>query len=106
MKNKLSIKEIKEGNKLIAEFIGWKYFDPKPENKNSIAQDGYWLYYNGKKKGLKIVHPLFSTSAMYGLYFYESWDWLMVVIEYIESIREQVYSSPLMSYEAYKLVPG
>ena len=67
--------EIIEGNKLIAEFMGWKidyrhssFTDGKP-NEVLVSPDG------------KTV--LRTHNELYRLQYYESWDWLMPVVEKI-----------------------
>jgi hypothetical protein len=61
--------EILEGNKLIAEFIGWKeYQDSLNSNKGRIVME-----FPGKKS-------VFLDMMKY----HSSWDWLMPVVEKIE----------------------
>ena len=56
-----------ENNKLIAEFMGMKYSDERSFN------DGEW------------THSIKSLSK-----FETSWDWLMPVVEKIESLKYRV----------------
>jgi hypothetical protein len=68
----MSEEEILEGNKLIAEFMGYKYINPKD------SCDRWGWYLNGDN----------STSINYlkELKYHSSWDCLMPVVEKIESI--------------------
>lgn len=59
-----------DGNKLIAEFMGWKYL---PETANHGIQDNSWK----DKKG----------QNHYELLFHSSWDCLMPVVEKIGTIK-------------------
>jgi len=56
--------EVIEGNKLIAEFMGWKCSN----NEDRWTQPDH--------------------SKVTGLYFHGSWDWLIPVVEKIENLRE------------------
>ena len=71
--------EILEGNKLIAEFIGFVL--------NYIDEEKTMPYYIHNEKYLS--NPP-STILLYKgeeLQFHSSWDWLMPVVEKIESIN-------------------
>jgi hypothetical protein len=61
-----------EGNKLIAEFMGWTYYTKE---------------YNWKRS--RIDYPTWSDGAMgwKELHFHTSWDWLMPVVEKIEGVE-------------------
>jgi len=71
--------EILEGNKLIAEFMGAKYYDCY---KNSIYPNGIsiWKYDTPPKEDCTI---LWNTPDMQ---YHTSWDWLMPVVEKIEKL--------------------
>lgn len=60
--------EIIEGNKLIAEFMGWTIEPGMEDDKDP--------YYNWNKG--------FSMALLSDLLFHEKWDWLMPVVEKIE----------------------
>lgn len=68
--------KIEESNKLIAEFLGWKY--------------------NSKKT--VITYPFDDDNEFYGrhhkvgnLHFHRDWSWLMQVVEKIESLKINDY---------------
>ena len=70
-------KEILKGNKLIAEFMGGKY---NSQLRFNISQDEIWLPIHGicnyaRDKGKKLK-------------YFSSWDWLMPVVEKIESLPD------------------
>lgn len=73
------MKNIKESNKLIAEFIGMQ--------KTSIG------WYDSEEVLLTINNNTFDT-----LYFHKSWDWLMPIVEQCVSLDE-VYE--MNNYEQY-----
>jgi len=60
-----------ENNKLIAEFMGWTYH---PETSTHGMRDNTWEY-----------KPHYYHHS---LLFHSSWDWLMPVVEKIESLDE------------------
>lgn len=59
--------EVQEGNKLIAEFLGWERDDD-----TTVFEESTWRTNDG--------------NLVVDLLFDESWDWLMPVVEKIESI--------------------
>ena len=65
---------MKENNKLIAEFIG-----VKPKDKDWY--DGYELH----KAGLPFAYGAMGNGTN-DLKFYESWDWLMPVVDKIDKL--------------------
>lgn len=70
--------EILESNKLIAEFMGGKYNN---QVNFRIAQNEIWLPIHGVTK--------FNTADLGSgkiLEYHKSWDWLMPVVEKIESL--------------------
>lgn len=68
----MSEKEILEGNKLIAEFMGGKF---KEYSILNLKENEVWLPYHGLCNYQKLK-------------YYSSWDWLIPVVEKIESISE------------------
>lgn len=71
--------EIKEGNKLIAEFMGW-YRDLEV-NKGS---DINWFHH---EHSTKITSTLSLPVRPTYFKYHSSWDWLMPVVEKIETYR-------------------
>lgn len=71
----MTAEEITEGNKLIAEFMGYKYF-PHPENKNPG-----WKVNANIEKGSKIGYLCRNN---HNLRYYNSWSWIMPVLDKIE----------------------
>lgn len=73
--------ETEEWNRLIAEFMGWKLIIPKYKGWKSIFnkydRPVYWI-----KKGVRVYIPKHME-------FHSSWDWLMQVVEKIESIHSK-----------------
>lgn len=69
----LTVKEaLEQGNRLIAEFHGWKHFStPKQKGK------GYWDFPEWGK----------ASWDAYSFEYHKSWDWLMPVVEKINSMR-------------------
>ena len=72
--------DIIENNKLIAEFLGWeksemKLFVPTVSTVYRTIE-----YYNGEKVVGSFTHP----SSMK---FHKSWDWLMPIVEKVESMK-------------------
>lgn len=63
-----------DSNKLIAEFMGYKFYNNLPQQRN-----GYQL---PKNKGTAI-YLAYSTSD---LQYHTSWDWLMPVVDKIENL--------------------
>lgn len=79
--------QILEGNKLLAEFMGYEY-TPFNENAPKHAPCGWW------KKGQlgtinKITHAYLCRSHR-DLRYYNSWDWIMTVVLKIEKLRPEV----------------
>ena len=66
-------------NKLIAEFMGYKFYNNLPQQRN-----GYQL---PKDKGTAI-YLAYSTSE---LQYHTSWDWLMPVVESIECLGYEFF---------------
>jgi len=72
--------EIKEGNKLIVECLGWKY---KPSDNINFPK-GTWTDLKGV-----------GYCAERGLAFHSSWDYLMPVVKYIS---QDLSANELMDY--------
>ncbi len=70
-------KEIFDGNKIIAEFDGWKFEQIEPD------------YYSGEHNGLmrwKVSLRELKSLMINGFRFHSKWDKLMPIIEKIETI--------------------
>jgi hypothetical protein len=81
--------EIIKGNKLIAEFMGYKYY-PHP------AKDSGWR----KEKGHLKLHGYFLCRTNKQLEYHSSWDWLMPVVEKIsETYTVNIQSYPVMGFD-------
>jgi hypothetical protein len=64
-------KEINEGNKLIAEFMGFRVFDKRyPRNHGIGAPEAEW-----------------RDCIVQKTKYHSSWDWLMPVVEKIEGLE-------------------
>lgn len=78
--------EILEGNKLIAEFLGYKYYPHSDTEK----QPGWKLH--DLKMIPKLVNMYPEGKGIYlcrrhdGLRFFNSWDWLMLAVDKIEEL--------------------
>lgn len=84
-------KEILEGNKLIAEFMGRKFFAYKGNHSYDRAFNTYkeceeWIGGKLKDDGYK---PEIGWQQECGKY-HSSWDWLMPVLDKIDSIPNEV----------------
>lgn len=93
--------EIEEGNKLIAEFMGFKMVYHQGELAKGIKKE-LWRRFPDEDDSL----PMGSLSISQFRYHY-SWDMLMPVVEKIESMGYQVnitnYGCNIQEYEkAYK----
>lgn len=80
--------EIKENNKLLAEFLGYKYFGfdrskagVKPGWKTHNNTTSEKLFYLGN-----VGERHYLCRGHNDLRFYNSWDWLMAVVDKIESL--------------------
>ena len=72
-----------EGNELIANFLGWK-FERQWFPKGSEFIPFGWT--------IPLDDPLYNKAhTNESLYFHDSWDWLMPVVEKIEQIRDDKY---------------
>lgn len=79
---------VKTENELIAEFMGYQYFPYKDEEKG-------WLHgwikpeVNRKMGGIayKVQHDLLLCRRKDDLKYHVNWDWLMPVVEKIESTQ-------------------
>lgn len=90
--------EIIEGNKLIAEFMGahileedGRFFIHGWVGKNECSQHTPFDWCGSKKKTLASIYDSL-LSEDYGAWgqFHKKWDWLMPVVEKIESLRYDV----------------
>lgn len=80
----MDAKEIIEGNRLIAEFMGGKY---DKDTTFPIHQDNIWIPIHGIVN-CKTVEPGKGKTIQYN----SSWDWLMPVVEKIETIKIEGYA--------------
>lgn len=91
--------QITEGNKLIAEFMGYKYYpyeapdDPSQQPKAKADPVG-WIKGDPKfaapsVKGLH-KHDRWLCRLHRDLRYFNEWDWLMPVVEKIESLWTEV----------------
>lgn len=83
-------KEILDGNKLIAEFMGMEYEPAKEVYDTAVQEPPFnqserWLSLNGN-----------ITAIHYKLYYHENWSWLMPVVQKIEGLSFQFasYNAP------------
>ena len=72
-----------EGNKLIAEFMGWEK-SPYPNTPNKMYRDDN-------------VNVLSIHVA--DLQYHTSWDWLMPVVEKIESLHAEIHGDKIKYFE-------
>lgn len=84
----MNTKEIIENNELIAEFMGSEYIDKSYKNDSGEYIE-FWTWTKPKycqyPKSIGIGE--LSTAWNIGnFHFHDSWDWLMLVVEKIESI--------------------
>jgi hypothetical protein len=81
-------KEILENNKLIAEFMGWKLHKSKTfDNYNNHI--GYMEdYIVPKELGYMHYDILETEYTIKYMKFNSSWNWIMLVVEKIENIKE------------------
>lgn len=77
-------KEITEGNKLIAEFIGW-WEEP--------GQYGSW--YKKDDTAIYVAYSIHNNYPHQDLPFHRSWDWLMPVVEKCYSSQDDGYMDTL-----------
>ena len=80
--------EILEGNKLIAEFLGYIYV---PYTAGHSGRPHGWVLKNYKLIDKK-TPKLFLGRTAKDLLYHKSWDWLMPCVEKIEHLKEDVYS--------------
>lgn len=72
--------EIIEGNRLIAVFHGWKHI-PTPKGKGK----GYWDFPEWKR----------ASWSEESLEYHRSWDWLMPVVDKVESLTVEDGRGPV-----------
>lgn len=82
----MTLEQIKEGNKLIAEFMGYQILHKKYEYLNfNSSNESYWditegdivCDENGNEVDALDNYPFYSLED---LPFHSSWDWLMPVV--------------------------
>ena len=79
--------EILEGNKLIAEFMGWK---KDGQSSYDFSDDRVFRgYLYDRSVSYNYAHECFSIFER-DLPYHSSWDWLMPVVEKIESIQNNL----------------
>lgn len=95
-----------ERNKLIAEFMGYKFYEHLPLKRNG------WQLESNKDTAIYLTH------SDEDLKYHNSWDWLMPVVEKIENLGANVligrmfceikYTNPLNEGEIFekKIVSG
>ena len=68
---------------VIAEFMGYEFID------ESIGYDnyGWWIKDKYHKEINALRNPYFLCMSNNGLKYHSSWDWLMPVVEKIESLN-------------------
>jgi hypothetical protein len=87
--------EILEGNRLIAEFLGYIYI---PYTTGNSGKTHGWVLKNYKLIDRK-TPKLFLGRTTKDLLYHKSWDWLMPVVEKIESTRD--YYVKIYGNQAY-----
>ena len=89
--NKMEKEKIIEGNKLIADFMGYEYI---PWNNCDDFKPGFWLRGLSKSQRQYIsklpVKPFLCRNATQ-LAYNSSWNWIMPVLEKIESLTDDGY---------------
>lgn len=97
-----------ENNKIIAEFIGFTQVYPNLKNYDKPNSPAHLLRYKPNEENSvfnKTLHrgsnPLCVKNDFHpkDMYFNQSWDWLMPVVEKIETIK---FKLPLQEYGQYK----
>lgn len=85
-----------ENNKLIAEFMGSKFInDPYKANKDDVQLTDFWHWSkpeNGWPRDMNIdtCHEMSTAFMIANFSYHKSWDWLMPVVEKIESLNFRV----------------
>jgi len=79
--------EILEGNKLIARFSGYEYYS-LPEDRS--YNPGWWL--KDKHKTINKITHAYLCRSHNDLRYYNSWDWLMPVVNKISEIHKDLHS--------------
>jgi hypothetical protein len=77
----ISQEEINEGNKKIAEFLGWF------QNNDSI-----YLYYEKNELAVRVAYDL-QISPFHDLPFHRDWNYMMKVVEKLENMGACVHSA-------------
>lgn len=93
-------KEVIENNKLIAEFLGYKYHpanrNTKPYGWHKIPKDKHW----SEKLGWGI-NSYYLCRRHNQMQFHYDWNWLMVVVEKIMDITFDDNSNPTLDSEMF-----
>jgi len=87
----LDREEIKEGNELIVKYLGWQF---NPDTSTHFPK-GTWGDLD------KVGH-----CAERGLSFYSSWDWLMPVIDNINSLGKEYSFAIFKTYVSLTVEKG
>ena len=77
--------EIIEGNILIAEFMGLRHFNPLGYSLRRDGSENYFVEFP-KYENIQFNNLVQEDDVHYYLKFHSSWDWLMNVVEQIESL--------------------
>jgi hypothetical protein len=85
---KEQIEQIEEGDRLIAAFMGGKLI---PTGNISHVNIYYWQFPNGA------VCPEYKTA------YHTSWDWLMPVVEKIESMYNYEKDKPFFTVDVFEI---
>jgi hypothetical protein len=98
----MNAKEINEGNKLIAEFLEFRK-GVKTTYRNGIGQSD-WYYFPSRLEYLSDINiaqedmwnniTIIDCGSPHMMKFHYSWDWLMIVVEKIESLKFNVHLDP------------
>lgn len=87
-----------KNNQLIAEFMGWSYIDETYEigSKPFKAWETPYTQEKWVISGISEGWEPVNTFTTEELLFHTSWDWLMPVVEKIESIEEGKYQIDIL----------
>lgn len=84
--------ETVENNKLIAEFMGSKYINiPYTDNDGNIQDFWHWSKpENGWPVNIYGGMEMSTAFMIENWFYHSSWDWLMPVVDKIESLGNQI----------------
>lgn len=85
--NALPSEQIQEGNKLIAEFDGWKLRSENFVNSDRDTFPWWEKFVNGKVVRTYHHDILLAKGRFEFGSYHSSWDWLMPVVEKIEDLE-------------------